>query len=121
MSNLIWIDTASGTWGAVDGDSGRLMIVDLQAVSDNDGEETDALSYVAALDSMSDSEVAEFADRYGAMLGEGLDDEDFENVVRMLAPEAAFGVTDGQWVVATGRYDCGEPGPDCVTHGGRCD
>lgn len=30
----IWVDTASGTWGEVDGDVGRLLIVDLDAVAE---------------------------------------------------------------------------------------
>lgn len=51
----IWIDTASGTWGEVDGDAGRLMIVDLDEIGDT----------VETLESASDFQVAEYADMYG--------------------------------------------------------
>lgn len=67
----IWIDTANGAWGEVNGDQGRLVIVDLerQAARDIDAglkpREHDAFSLVAALEDMSDTEVAEYGDRFG--------------------------------------------------------
>lgn len=92
----IWVDTTSGTWGAVDDDQGRLLIVDLEAVAEQDvlaglkADEHDAMSLFAFLDGASDSEIVEFADKHGTL--------------------------------ATGTVpDCSEPGPYCVEHGGKCD
>ena len=56
----IWIDTATGTWGEVDGDAGRLLIVDTDAIDVNE-----APAGMPALEQMSDSEVVEFGDRFG--------------------------------------------------------
>lgn len=64
----IWIDTTSGTWGEVLGDNGALMIVDLtkQAAADTAaGEPVDEYSLAAALESMDDSEIAEYGMKYG--------------------------------------------------------
>jgi hypothetical protein len=57
----IWIDAATGTWGA----TADLHIIDLDNIADNDGEDTDVYSYIAALDGMSDSEICAFGERYG--------------------------------------------------------
>lgn len=65
----IWIDTSNGTWGEVDSDQGRLLIVDLheQAALDSAaGEPVDAMSLIAALESMSDSAIAEYGDEHGS-------------------------------------------------------
>lgn len=64
MGDLIWIDTATGTWGEVLSSRGQLAYVDLSDPSLHD-EYTDKDSLIAALDSMSDSEIADFGLRYG--------------------------------------------------------
>lgn len=66
----IWVDTASGTWGEVDGDSGRLLIVDLDKQAADDtaaGEPVDAGSLIAFLESASDDEIVRFADANGRL------------------------------------------------------
>lgn len=58
----IYIDTTTGTWGEASG----LRIVDLDAVAANDGEDTDAYSYLAFLESgLSDSEINRFGREHG--------------------------------------------------------
>jgi len=51
----IWVDTASGTWGEVDGDVGRLLIVDVEQ------------DEFEKLDAMSDSELVDWADHNGSL------------------------------------------------------
>jgi hypothetical protein len=66
MSNVIWIDTLSGTWGSAD--EGYLVLVDLdqQAALDTlAGEPVDAASLLAYLEDASDSEIAAFGLTYG--------------------------------------------------------
>lgn len=65
MSDKIWIDTTTGTWGEVAGDSGRLMIVDLDIYGGFDHDH-DAYSLLAALDSMDDGEIAQYGRKYGS-------------------------------------------------------
>lgn len=62
---MIYIDTATGTWGDAEG----LKLVDLHAVaaSDNDAglRGQDADSYTAFLDGATDSEINEFGQEHG--------------------------------------------------------
>jgi len=70
---IIWIDTESGTWG-----TSAIEFVNLQTVvneDNNEGNDTDVASYLAALDSMTDSERIEFANRYHYMAWNNLNDK----------------------------------------------
>ena len=91
----IWVDTASGTWGEVDGDVGRLLIVDLteQAAADRAGgfdHDHDEYSLIAALESMSDSEIVQYADKYGRLAVGLPTDEQFRDA--SLVVEEAFDI-----------------------------
>lgn len=68
----IWIDTTSGTWGEVDGDQGRLMIVDLdeaaaRMVADPDHGVDDDFTGEGLLHDIeaNDEGLVEFANDYG--------------------------------------------------------
>jgi hypothetical protein len=53
MSNRIWIDTTSGTWGAVEHGQGRLVVLDVDDIQ------------LEALDWATDSDIADLGNRDG--------------------------------------------------------
>ncbi len=106
----IWVDTASGTWGEVDGDSGRLLIVDLDdaATRVEDDGSADAASLLAFLEGASDSEIVNFADREGRLAIPAPTDqptlEELSAWVRLALPNAVWerDTDDGQLIIYTG-------------------
>lgn len=84
----VWIDTATGTWGAVE----DLRVLDLDLLADDDtqaGEQVDSASFIAFLNGASDSEIMKFGYTNGVSI-EGNVEPLYENMLENRREQSHF-------------------------------